>query len=123
MAAHTKVCSIFVLFLFVCSSNSVVLKSKTFRNNKVNFKFYTSDYNYKTEYFTQKVSCSRGAFLKHDKIMHDNYYYFLYTRLCNSSRPSSFISYRLSIPEKNIKPFNFFPGCIILNSISMPFYT
>lgn len=58
-----KICTVVVLLFFVCFTSSVLLKSKKIQKNREVSKFSTSDYNYKTEYLTQKVSSSRGAFL------------------------------------------------------------
>eukprot|EP00105_Crassostrea_gigas_P020096 XP_011438787.1 PREDICTED: lysosomal Pro-X carboxypeptidase-like [Crassostrea gigas] len=55
MAAHMKICTVVVLLFFVCFTSSVLLKSKKIQKNREVSKFSTSDYNYKTEYLTQKV--------------------------------------------------------------------
>lgn len=66
MAANTKCYAVFMLLLPFHIVNCILLKNKHIPINREDTTSYTSNYNYKTEYFTQKVSCStlhKGAFL------------------------------------------------------------
>ncbi|XP_048773111.2 lysosomal Pro-X carboxypeptidase-like isoform X2 [Ostrea edulis] len=57
MAAHRNLFSIVVLSLCLCFAHCILVRTKNFQRNKEVFRFYRppSEYNYKTEYFAQKV--------------------------------------------------------------------